>query len=157
MVWPTALVPETFPDALNSEWSGAFPPSRDMLSEDDAAYPLQWRATLTGSEFHVVWAGVLHKARFDTGCTEMSEPHVLFPRGMPEQATQTVMDLLRRISAAKTPEELYTFHAAGERCGICRRKLRDALSRASGIGPDCADKLGWDQHKIAELRQRVWR
>ena len=28
-------------------------------------------------------------------------------------------------------------------CGVCGRTLTDATSRANGIGPICADKMGW--------------
>jgi Family of unknown function (DUF6011) len=150
--WPTSALHS----GSDGESSGDLP-CRWEFTDEDLKHPIQWEVFLRESELHVVWEGVRHRVAYDNEYLEMSDPYFIFPRGMPTEAVEIVLDVLRRIAAAKTPELLFALHEAGERCGICARRLRDALSRAAGIGPDCAGKLGWNQHRIAEARLSVWK
>lgn len=41
------------------------------------------------------------------------------------------------------------------RCGCCGRALTDEVSRAAGIGPDCADRYGIDRSVYADRARRM--
>lgn len=52
-------------------------------------------------------------------------------------------EVLAAIAAAGTREASLRYGVEIGACGICGRTLTDEESRARGIGPVCADKVGW--------------
>jgi hypothetical protein len=55
---------------------------------------------------------------------------------------QRAKDVLAKIAEAPAEASARYGHEIGE-CGICGRRLTDAESRARGIGPICANRVGW--------------
>ena len=51
--------------------------------------------------------------------------------------------LIRKIAEFGARASSLLYGSETQRCGICHRKLTNDDSRARGIGPDCAAKLGW--------------
>lgn len=51
--------------------------------------------------------------------------------------------LVHRIAEFGAAEASALYGRETARCGVCHRKLTNDESRARGIGPDCAAKLGW--------------
>lgn len=51
--------------------------------------------------------------------------------------------LLARIAAAGVKEASFRYGHELGKCGVCGRTLTDETSRERGIGPVCADKMGW--------------
>lgn len=51
--------------------------------------------------------------------------------------------LIRKIAEFGARASSLLYGSETQRCGVCHRKLTNDDSRARGIGPDCAAKLGW--------------
>lgn len=61
----------------------------------------------------------------------------------PLAAAQAVALLERIACTADIPAAIVTYGTELGVCGRCGRHLTDEDSRAAGIGPDCASRLGW--------------
>ena len=70
---------------------------------------------------------------------EMSAYAVLFLPGTPQSIADRTAKTLRLID--QDVDNFSALLARGERCCICRRPLKDEVSKLLGIGPDCAKQM----------------
>lgn len=70
---------------------------------------------------------------------EMATYAVLFPPGTPRELADRTAGTLRLIN--QDADNFSALLARGERCCVCRRPLKDEVSKLLGIGPDCARQM----------------
>jgi hypothetical protein len=64
---------------------------------------------------------------------------VLFPPGTPQDIADRTAATLRLIG--QHADNFSALLARGEWCCVCRRPLKDEVSKLLGIGPDCARQM----------------
>jgi hypothetical protein len=111
-------------------------PSIEEVPEGRYALPTEEGATNTIAFYRVdrptegKWAGRIFAKRYS------SDEEIGLGREGSERLVRKIAEFGAEASSALYGREK-------RRCGVCHRKLTNDESRARGIGPDCAERLGW--------------
>jgi hypothetical protein len=77
---------------------------------------------------------------------------VVFPSRTPQAIADRVANTLRLIDC--NPENFFALLDSASGCAFCGRPLRDPISKAIGVGPDCAK---WQRipHNLTAANKRI--